>query len=127
MTRRDLELIKQRFPMSADTIKRNADVGDSGLRAAKSERAPKLPLVSVGKRKETRSVGAQGRFLVRFRVFSIRPLDWDNYRLKDLQDLLCLTGLLPSDNWNVLEGSVVSEKAHSKAEERTVVEITPCH
>lgn len=58
-------------------------------------------------------------------MFSVRPLDWDNYRLKDLQDLLCLTGLLPSDNWNELEGSVISEKVHRKEEEKTVIEITP--
>lgn len=127
MTRRDLELIKQRWPLSAAVIRRNTDAGDSGLRPSKPERAPGVPLVSGGKRKAPRSVGTQGRFLVRFRVFSIRPLDWDNYRLKDLQDLLCLTGLLPSDDWNVLEGSVVSEKVHSKEEEKTVVEITPCH
>ena len=120
--------IRRRYPNCSESfVRRNADAGDTGLRPTKPERAQKLPLVSVGKRKETRSVGAQGRFRIRFRVFSIRPLDWDNYRLKDLQDLLCLTGLLPSDNWDVLEGSVVSEKAHSKAEERTVVEITSCH
>jgi len=123
MTRRELQA---RYPNASESFLRaNADSGDSGLCAAKPERAAGSPLVSAGKGKAPRSVGTKGRFLVRFRVFSVRPLDWDNYRLKDLQDLLCLTGYLPSDNWNVLEGSVVSEKAHSKAEEKTVIEILP--
>jgi Holliday junction resolvase RusA-like endonuclease len=54
----------------------------------------------------------------------VRPLDWDNYRLKDLQDCLVHAGLLAGDEWNILEGSVVSCKAHTKAEEKTEIEIT---
>jgi Holliday junction resolvase RusA-like endonuclease len=64
------------------------------------------------------------RIRVNFTVYSVRPLDWDNYRLKDLQDCLVLAGFLDGDDWKILDGKVTSEKAYSKAEEKTVVEIT---
>ena len=64
-----------------------------------------------------------GRFRVLFTVYAVRPLDYDNVRIKPLQDCLVAAGFLPDDNWKVLEGEVRSCKAKSKAEERTVIEI----
>lgn len=54
----------------------------------------------------------------------MRPCDWDGYSIKELQDCLVHAGLLDGDEWFCLEGSVVSEKAHSREEERTEIEIT---
>jgi len=99
-----------------------ADV--AGLCAPKPECLERLPLERAGKREASGGKSPAGRFLVRFRCYAVRPLDWDNYRLKDLQDMLCVAGLLPDDGWKLLEGHVSSHKAHSKAEERTEIEIT---
>lgn len=93
------------------------------LRPAKPERTEGMSLEHSEKGKSQSGVGIAGRTRIIFRVFSQRPLDWDNYRLKDLQDCLRHAGLLDGDDWNQLQGAVISEKAHSKAEERTVIEI----
>lgn len=66
---------------------------------------------------------AQGRYRITFRCYRCRPMDWDNTIFKGLQDAIVEAGLLPDDNWRVLEGAVVSDKANSKAEERTEIEI----
>lgn len=64
------------------------------------------------------------RFAISFRVFSVRPPDWDGVDLKAIQDMVCKAGILPDDNWRILiKGEVQSCKAHSKAEERTEIEI----
>jgi|SRR5687767_3207430 len=104
--------------------RKRAKANPDGVCAPKPERAPGVPLERSGKREAPGSQSPQRRFLVRFRCYSVRPLDWDNYRLKDLQDLLCVTGLLPDDNWQVLEGHVSSHKAASPIFERTEIEIT---
>lgn len=97
--------------------------GAAGLCATKPECTERLPLDSAGKR-EGKSCQ---RFKIVFTVYARRPLDWDNYRLKDLQDCIVKSGILDGDEWNVLEGSVISKKAHSEAEEKTVVEIITCN
>lgn len=76
-------------------------------------------------RKEKNSEGFTQRFSITFVVFSVRPCDWDGYHIKEIQDMLVHAGVLLSDDWTVLEGRVISRKAHSKAEEKTVIEITP--
>ena len=107
------------FPHASKSfIKRNSD-SDTGIRATKPEFSPGLPLVDSGKGE------AQGRacFEVCFNVYAVRPLDWDNYRFKDLQDCLVEAGILSGDDWRILQGRVISHKAHSKEEERTEVTI----
>lgn len=116
------EQIIKRFPNASEAFI-VANLDHCGLRAAKPERAKGVPLERADKRKAKSSTGSAQRFLIHFRVFAVRPLDWDNYRLKELQDFLCLTGLLPDDNWQIVEGHVSSHKAHSKAEEETEIVI----
>ena len=100
---------------------------DSRLRATEPERSKRRPLVNPLPGEAKSGNGAQqcpsGRFRVTFRVYAVRPLDWDNYRLKDLQDCLVRIKFLPSDDYQTLEGQVISCKAHSKAEEKTIVTI----
>ena len=63
------------------------------------------------------------RFKVIFRVRSCQPCDWDNYRCKELQDLLVKIGALPDDKWCILEGQVIPEKVCSREEEGTLIEV----
>lgn len=121
------EEILRRWPNASEsTIRANQDRG-SGIRSTKPERAQGKALERVVQREaESGSSSAQvnlGRIRVHFTVYSARPLDWDNYRLKDLQDCLVLAGFLDGDDWNILEGKVTSEKVHTKAEEKTVIVI----
>lgn len=62
-------------------------------------------------------------FAIRFIVYSTYPPDWDNPWIKTIQDALRNASILHDDAWDVLEGSVVSRKAHSKEEERLEIEI----
>jgi len=50
-------------------------------------------------------------------------MDFDNIAIKKIQDELVHQNFLPEDNWKVLEGTVRSRKAKTKAEQRTVIEI----
>ena len=70
--------------------------------------------------------GPAPRIAIRFVVRSRRPADWDNLAtgLKPIQDLLVKgLGILPDDRWDILQGSVVSEKADSAEEEGVTVTI----
>lgn len=95
-----------------------------GVRTSKPERDPGLPLEQAAQGESPSGKS----FTVCFTVYSRRPCDWDNYRLKELQDCLVHAGLLPGDAWDQLQGQVITRKARTKAEERTEVfikEITP--
>lgn len=48
-------------------------------------------------------------------------MDWDNISVKELQDCCVEAHLLPDDNWQILEGSVISEKARTREEEGTEI------
>lgn len=64
------------------------------------------------------------RVKILFRVFAVYPTDWDGSTFKELQDGIVHAGLLDGDEWDRLEcAGIVSEKAYSKEEERTEVEI----
>jgi len=97
------------------------------VRSTEPECPERRSLVGPAQREAKGWTGAQKgtgeRMRVIFTVYAQRPNDWDNYRLKDAQDCLVEAGLLVDDNWRVLEGFVRSEKAHSKEEERTEIEI----
>lgn len=100
-------------------IARRDMLGNKRVCPAQPERIEGLPLDSAGQRE------GQGRTCakIRFVVYAVRPLDWDNYRFKDLQDCIVKAGILDDDKWDLLEGSVVSQKVHKEEEEKTVVEI----
>jgi len=97
------------------------------VRSTEPECPERRSLVGPAQREAKGWTGAQKgtgeRMRVIFTVYAQRPLDWDNYRLKDAQDCLVEAGLLVDDNWRILEGLVRSEKAHTKEEERTEIEI----
>lgn len=79
-----------------------------------------------GKPLERRVSGEKtGRIRARiiFRIYSVRPADWDGYHIKPIQDCLGYSALLDGDDWNLLQGEVISEKAHSKESERTEIEL----
>lgn len=66
------------------------------------------------------------RFKIVFRVRSCHPCDWDNYRCKELQDLLVKAGVLPDDKWSILQGEVIPEKVRTHEEEGTLIEVYQC-
>ena len=94
-----------------------------GLPAAEPERPPRGTLDSPKPREEKSGTCLASRFEVRYYVRSRRPMDFDNICIKYLQDLLVEIGALPDDNWQVLQGSIVSDKAESAEEEGTTVVI----
>lgn len=106
-----------------DEYQRKRQARADGVCAAQPERSQGVPLVSTAQRKNTGSPLPAQRFKIVFIVYAVRPLDWDNYRLKDLQDCCVIGGLLSSDAWGSLEGAVISRKAYSKKDERTEIEI----
>jgi Holliday junction resolvase RusA-like endonuclease len=95
------------------------------LRADDPEPTQRSALVGAPPRKVPRWWGAANSFEIIFRVFAVRPADWDGYECKQLQDMVVHAGILPDDNWRILQGRVVSGKAHSKDEERVEIEIVP--
>lgn len=120
----NLDDLKRLFPnASAATIARNCP----RLCSAEQECLKGQPLVSPVPRKEkSRIVSAScsgSRIRITYRIFAQRPLDWDNYHTKCLQDLLVQAGILPDDKWNLLEGTVISEKVDRKEDERTEIEV----
>lgn len=93
------------------------------LRPAVSEPIERPALVIPPERKKTRQQSAESRYRITYAVYAVRPMDFDNISIKKIQDELVQQGLLPDDNWKVLEGCVISRKAKSKDEQRTEIEI----
>lgn len=109
--------ILKRFPNASESfIRKNCA---EGIRPDDPQPVKGKPLVRSIPRKETGLLRAH----IRFVIFSRRPADWDNYHVKELQDLLVHAGILGGDHWDILEGSVRSEKAYSQEEERTEIVI----
>lgn len=64
------------------------------------------------------------RFKIVFTVYAVQPCDYDGLHIKELQDVLVEAGLLHGDAWDILDGEVRSRKAHTQAEEKTIIEIS---
>ncbi len=116
--------LRKRFPWASDSfIKANAD--SAGVCSQEPERLARVSLERTAPREEAGGDRPETRYRITFRCFARRPCDYDNYRVKECQDMVVKAGLIPDDNWRVLEGCVVSRKAKTKAEERTIIEIEP--
>lgn len=117
------------FPNASESFKRlNPDLypaDGAGVCSAVEERDEREALdIPVSGEAEGCMV-SEGRASIKFTIYTYpRPLDWDNYHIKGLQDVLIAAGILPDDSWDILEGSVESRKADSKEQERTEIEIT---
>jgi Holliday junction resolvase RusA-like endonuclease len=96
----------------------------AGVRATDAKPAKRHTLVSPLPGEVEGGVRPLRRAKVLFRVFSTRPADWDNYHVKELQDLLIKVGVLDGDEWDFLQGEIISEKVYTEAEERTEITIT---
>lgn len=124
----DPDLIKRLFPnASASTIRRNLNDNPPGLPASEPQPSQlgTLDISSSGKtKKRTRSVQCPERYVIVFHIHAVRPQDWDNWSTKELQDFIIKAGILPSDNWRVLQGSIVPHKVDRPEQEKTVIEIT---
>jgi hypothetical protein len=122
------EQILKKFPNASEsTLRANAiaENRSDGLRADNSQPVKGNALERVAPREDSSRDGAVQRFRITFTVYAVRPADYDGYDIKHLQDWCVKAALIPDDNWRILEGSVISRKAHTKAEERTFIEITP--
>lgn len=120
------EQLKARYPNASESfLRRNADADSPRLPSVRSERTEGGALVRAPSRKKASRTRVVQRHQVTYRIYAVRPLDWDNADLKGLQDLLVTAGLLPGDAWHQLYGTVISEKVHSYDEEKTVITITP--
>lgn len=119
--------LKRRFPNASPAFLKRNKAGPAGLRTDERERAQGGALERKTPRKTPGGAGAESCYSITFIVRSRRPMDWDNIRVKDLQDCIVEAGLLPGDGWRVLQGSVISLKADTKKEESTevIIEIEP--
>lgn len=97
---------------------------DKGLRAMQPKPDERLPLDTPVPREEACWHDASERFEIVFTVYSRRPCDWDGYDIKALQDFCVKAGIITGDGWKTLSGRVVSRKASTEGEEKTVIEIT---
>lgn len=117
--------LKHLFPgASASTLRANQiKPNPHGLPPAEPQHAQRSPLElgKPGKKAGLQSLACRYRITVT--VYACQPLDWDNIDVKRLQDTLRAVGLIPDDNWRILEGHVISQKAHTEAEERTEIEL----
>lgn len=114
--------LKAKFPhASASFIQANADGVCAGQPEHSQGRALEHPLP----REDSGRHIIAPRHRICFTIYAVHPCDWDGYHIKELQDMLIHASILPDDNWGFLQGEVISEKAHSKAEERTEITITP--
>lgn len=95
----------------------------AGIPASQPQRAEGSALDRRVQRKKKSDAGPQKRFAITFICYSVQPLDYDNWSIKQLQDCIVEIGMLDDDNWRVLEGRVISRKAHRPEEERTEVHI----
>lgn len=63
------------------------------------------------------------RFEIMFHVYAFQPADYDNYNIKELQDLVVKSGIIPGDDWQTLRGRCIPHKAATEAEVGTRIEI----
>lgn len=99
--------------------KRNSNSGHKELHPVKPEpdQRPALESPLPGKDQIV------PRFKIVFRIFAVRPLDWDNNGIKALQDALIKSGILHDDKWNVLWGEIQPNKVENIEEEKTEITI----
>jgi hypothetical protein len=82
----------------------------------------KAPALDKMAKREKESVG---RIALRYRLFRVRPLDFENFAgsTKDCTDGLCRCGLLPGDDPTKVSISVEQERVEHYSDERTEIEI----
>jgi hypothetical protein len=122
MTRNEL---KRRFPNATEAFiaANETPVDASGSRPANPEPAKGRALDYPQESPKPRRVCDPRCARITFQIYSTHPADWDNYRIKELQDCLVHAGILDGDEWNILTGQVIPRKAKTKADERTEIEI----
>jgi hypothetical protein len=125
--------LRERFPNVSDDVFRltiqskheNPDDHRPGIRPLQPQSDERVSLDAAAQGEEARWYASARRFEIVFTVYSRRPCDWDGYDIKALQDFLIKAGVIPDDGWATLSGRVVSCKAATEAEEKTVIEISP--
>lgn len=115
--------MKNEFNQASESFKRLNQHLFGGIRANDPKPAKRSALVSPAPREDTRWYGSAKRFEITYIVYSKRPADYDGYSIKELQDMVVKSGMLPDDKWEVLSGRTISRKILKGEEERTVIEI----
>lgn len=122
------EQLIAKFGNCSESFLRANSAGDSRVRADHQKPTQGDALVRVaprkGKGRKGAVLGVARRRSIVLRVFSTHPPDWDGISCKEIQDCLVHAGLLDGDDWHLLYGTVISEKVHTKEEERTEIELT---
>ncbi|MES2367174.1 MAG: hypothetical protein V4563_14955 [Pseudomonadota bacterium] len=93
----------------------------SEVSAAVTEPHPGPTLVAPAHRETPGSTGSLQRAKITYIVRAVRPCDFDNWNIKFLQDCLVAAGILDDDNWQILSGQIISEKAATKEDEGVTV------
>lgn len=120
MTRRELELIKQRYPVSKAVIKRSLDA-ETELSRPKSQPAVRHEPLAAVAGKESGPTCARHRVAVI--CLRCRLQDSDNCCVKYVVDALRHEQLIPDDSPDHIVLEVRQQKVAHKSEEGTLVEI----
>lgn len=122
------EILKRYPHASPSFVARNRDDHTAGIHSkeVRQHRVKALVPSDEGKQAISGSFEQGTRYHIRFTVYACQPRDWSNLSasIKCLEDALVRAGWLPDDNWKVLTGEAIPAKAKTKAEQRTVIEIT---
>ena len=116
--------ILARYPNASPSfIARNLSDDHTGVRPTAPQPDQRPALVATPEAEETHWYLSAKRFEITFRVYSVRPADYDGIDIKALQDFLADASIIPNDKWNVLSGRVMSCKAATAQDEKTEIEI----
>lgn len=108
-----------------DVIAHNAKIkaGSARLHTQHPQPAPRDTLVNPIEGAQAHWYGTGRRFEIQFHVYSVRPVDYDGYDIKYLQDMLVHAAIIPDDKWDVLLGRTIPHKVSKAEEEKTEIVI----
>ncbi len=116
---------REQFENYQSKQNRNLDAADKVARLYAEHPKPvaRPALVEAVAGEEAHWYSSGRRFEVQYHVYSVRPIDYDGYDIKPLQDLLVRAKIIPDDKWNVLLGRTIPHKVQTAAEEKTEIVI----
>lgn len=118
------EALRKRFPNASEAfLARNSEPVAARPHPSIQEPAQGKTLDRAASGKDSSGRCHRSRVKIRVTVRAIRPCDYDNYHIKELQDVLVRAGILEDDSWDLLQGEVVSEKVDTIEQEGTLIEI----
>lgn len=121
MTRYELRKVQAKLPLSAATLRRNADIEDRG---APPRAEPEPAVCDEPVATTSREACDSMRVRVRITAFRVRLLDPDNLCPKYFIDCLRYANCIRDDRPQDITLEVTQEKVAKRSQERTEIELT---